>query len=95
MTREDNVGNGSFVEFDCIEGGRHIYRPSTKTNEDLRCSACSLVPFWYNSPDLANAIDPNNERKVRNPGMDIPDALPVLHRPSPKGGNGGPDEGSA
>jgi hypothetical protein len=50
-------------EFDCVECGRHIVA-FVGPISDL-CGACQTMPGWFNDPEIARVLDPDNTRRPR------------------------------
>ena len=54
-------------EYDCAECGRHMIQfggPFTGL-----CGACLIMPRWFDNPELAACLDPDNE--VRPPSRRV------------------------
>jgi hypothetical protein len=53
-------------EFDCSECGRHIVVVGGPVSEFRLCAACTFLPGWFSMPDVAEKIDPEHHRQVRD-----------------------------
>jgi hypothetical protein len=55
-------------EFDCVECGRHIVSFGNiildAAHRDT-CAACFSIPGWFNEPEIARMLDPDNTRRPR------------------------------
>lgn len=61
---DDNCGR----EFDCVGCGRHIVSFGNLTLSAAHpdtCAACWSIPGWFNDPEVARILDPDNTRRPR------------------------------